>query len=253
DRYACGERALESAIVDTSLRYGVLCRFTAFVAVDSRVTAEGGPKHHVIQPVETPSGWDMPMPFAAATASFSPAAASAADLPADVAGAFPGGPVFGGMAPDTPIGRAAGAVTPGLWSTPAAPAARGGAAPRRARPFARPARPLEEIRSQLADELARLRPAAPLPVPERRRHLSDLGSRLAAMAAYLGGHRELSELAERLRQAERPETDVWELWRRAVEVLTALASGRGEGSVPGPGGEGGIPPTGPGLPVIPGG
>src|SRR5690606_40547563 len=71
-------------------------------------------------------------------------------------------------------------------------------------------------------------------------------------AAYLGGHRELSELAERLRQAERPETDVWELWRRAVEVLTALASGRGEGSVPGPGGEGGIPPTGPGLPGDPG-
>ncbi|MGO9383478.1 MAG: DUF4349 domain-containing protein [Mycobacterium sp.] len=59
DRYASANtEALEKRIVDTSLRFGVLCRFTAFVAVDSRVVAEGGLQHRVMQPVEAPAGWD---------------------------------------------------------------------------------------------------------------------------------------------------------------------------------------------------
>ena len=41
-----------------SLRYGVLCRFTAFVAVDSRVVTDGAGPHRVTQPVELPAGWD---------------------------------------------------------------------------------------------------------------------------------------------------------------------------------------------------
>ncbi|MEU8615264.1 VIT domain-containing protein, partial [Actinoplanes sp. NPDC048791] len=59
DRYLTGQRELEQTIVATSLRYGVLCRFTAFVAVDSRVVTEGGEVRRVTQPVESPSGWDM--------------------------------------------------------------------------------------------------------------------------------------------------------------------------------------------------
>src|SRR5207302_2326799 len=39
---------------------GVLCRFTAFVAVDERVVNEGGRVHRVTQPVEVPQGWGMP-------------------------------------------------------------------------------------------------------------------------------------------------------------------------------------------------
>jgi Ca-activated chloride channel family protein len=59
DRYAVeGTEALEQRIVDTSLRFNVLCRFTAFVAVDSRVVTEGGAPHQVVQPVELPDGWD---------------------------------------------------------------------------------------------------------------------------------------------------------------------------------------------------
>ena len=46
----------------TSERFGVLCRFTAWVAVDDRVVTEGGEPHRVIQPVEMPAGWEMPMP-----------------------------------------------------------------------------------------------------------------------------------------------------------------------------------------------
>jgi Ca-activated chloride channel family protein len=61
DRYAIGAQdvaALERRIVATSLAHGVLCRFTAFVAVDrsSQVT-HTGPLHRVTQPVELPRGW----------------------------------------------------------------------------------------------------------------------------------------------------------------------------------------------------
>jgi Ca-activated chloride channel family protein len=48
---------LAQQIVTTSLRFGVLCRFTAFVAVDSRVVNTEGDLHRVIQPVELPAGW----------------------------------------------------------------------------------------------------------------------------------------------------------------------------------------------------
>ncbi|GAA4936785.1 VIT domain-containing protein [Actinoplanes utahensis] len=62
DAYASGNPALETEIVGTSLRFGVLCRFTAFVAVDERVVNEGGQNRRVTQPVELPSGWEMPVP-----------------------------------------------------------------------------------------------------------------------------------------------------------------------------------------------
>ncbi|HEY7424790.1 MAG TPA: VIT domain-containing protein [Gemmataceae bacterium] len=62
DRYVIGtggQAALEREIVATSLRFGVLCRFTAFVAVDrSEVVNPGGQVHGVVQPVEQPAGWE---------------------------------------------------------------------------------------------------------------------------------------------------------------------------------------------------
>jgi Ca-activated chloride channel family protein len=61
DRYAAGRgdlSMLEKEIIATSLRFGALCRFTAFVAIDHRtVVNEGGEVHTVIQPVEMPAGW----------------------------------------------------------------------------------------------------------------------------------------------------------------------------------------------------
>ena len=62
DRYATDpapDLELERRIVATSLRFGVLCRFTAFVAADVQVVNEGGVVHRVLQPVEAPAGWDM--------------------------------------------------------------------------------------------------------------------------------------------------------------------------------------------------
>lgn len=63
DRYAShdGDLAtLEKAIVAISLRFGVVCRFTAYVAVDrSEIANPGGKVHRVTQPVELPAGYEM--------------------------------------------------------------------------------------------------------------------------------------------------------------------------------------------------
>jgi Ca-activated chloride channel family protein len=62
DQFAIGvgdRAALEREIVATSLRFHVLCRFTAFVAVDrSEAVNEGRRVHRITQPVEMPSGWE---------------------------------------------------------------------------------------------------------------------------------------------------------------------------------------------------
>ncbi|HEY0808024.1 MAG TPA: VIT domain-containing protein [Pseudonocardiaceae bacterium] len=60
---------LERQIVAVSLEFGVLCRFTAFVAVDERTVNEGGQVHRVTQPVELPQGWQLPTPTAVSLSS----------------------------------------------------------------------------------------------------------------------------------------------------------------------------------------
>lgn len=51
---------LERLIVETSLRHHVLCRFTAFVAIDkAEVVNKGGSQEQVTQPVERPEGWAL--------------------------------------------------------------------------------------------------------------------------------------------------------------------------------------------------
>jgi Ca-activated chloride channel homolog len=80
DRYATDptpDRELERRIVDTSLRFGVLCRFTAFVAADVQVVNEGGTVHRVLQPVEAPAGWGMLERVALAAAAMPMASMSA--------------------------------------------------------------------------------------------------------------------------------------------------------------------------------
>lgn len=60
DRYAVTpEPAIEQEIVRVSKKFGVLSRFTAFLAVDrSQVANRGGAIQQVVQPVELPAGWD---------------------------------------------------------------------------------------------------------------------------------------------------------------------------------------------------
>jgi hypothetical protein len=62
DAYASGrgpDQRLNHQIVEHSIRFGVLSRFTAFVAVDSERT-DAATLNEVVQPVELPSGWALP-------------------------------------------------------------------------------------------------------------------------------------------------------------------------------------------------
>ncbi|GGL09581.1 hypothetical protein Sme01_00560 [Sphaerisporangium melleum] len=228
DRYAVGEHALEQEIVAASLRHTVLCRFTAFVAVDTRVVAEGGPRHRVLQPVEPPSGWEMPG-LAAPMAAAAPAAFTTAAAPMAFRATAEGGaaPAFGG-GPEAVAGEP-------FAKRLAAPGGRMFARPAVAPPAPPVPHSLDLVRPQLAGELARLRAQEEaLPASERRRYLADLGSRLAALATYVGGENELRGLARDLMACETtPDADLDALWRRAVQVLTTLT---GAGNAPSTGG-----------------
>jgi Ca-activated chloride channel family protein len=221
DRYA-GEPSddLEQAITRISLRFGVLCRFTAWLAVDSRIVTEGGETHHITQPVEIPAGWDMP---------------SAAGMPMAFGAAMP-----------------APAMAPASMTMTAMPrSARGGRSGRLRRDASQPAAETvargwalaEEsaedesgagVRSQAASEARALRAAAGAPEYERRELLADLGTRLEAIvrgtasAGLPSVRRLLEELVD-----DRPlalSTEEFEqLWQLTLRVLAELAGGNGPG------------------------
>ncbi|MFC7217469.1 VIT domain-containing protein [Streptomyces polyrhachis] len=241
DRYTMGERSLEEDIVATSLRFTVLCRFTAFVAVDSRVAAEGGPQHRVVQPVESPSGWAAP-----AAAPAMPAAAYAMPLSAPRSMAPPAGgmgrrgaPGSAAAAQSAPGGVPApppmGSGAPGAGSMGGAPLptwseiAHGGARARRApRPEQAAGRSGPDLQPLLQAELTRLEAAVSAAPAERRRLLSDLGTRLAALLDPADGtYAHLAELARELTAAESPAADLPSLWKRTVDLLISLLADTG--------------------------
>ena len=81
------DSGLSDAITAFSLKYAVLCRFTAFVAVDrAEVVNPGGELHQVVQPVELPSQWAMPGMAGVACAPPSPMRRSIAQLACMVTG-----------------------------------------------------------------------------------------------------------------------------------------------------------------------
>ena len=202
DRHTAGERDLEPLIVATSLRYGVLCRFTAFVAVDSRVVNEGGETRRVTQPVELPSGWAAPggparpihatmtgsvapLPPPAAPGGFRPTFAPARlqaeggpTVSAGGAAVSAGGPAVseGGpavSAAGSPVGRAGGPQ----------PFAAIPSSVTRNRKAAAPVPFDDDIHDLLALEAQRLAEAEDRPAYERRDLLADLASRLGVLLA----------------------------------------------------------------------
>ncbi|WP_329791673.1 VIT domain-containing protein [Lentzea sp. DG1S-22] len=203
DRYATGDRAVETTIVRTSLEFGVLCRFTAFVAVDERVVSDGE-VHRVVQPVEQPAGWEVqaprpPMPsFAAAPPAFAAPAPFGAPppapfLPQSVAGGAPGGPPPAAPKRMRTRGRGVEALPLPVADDPA------------------------DLREIAAVELQRLEKDAHLPVWERQDLLADLASRLGTL---LGGRQGSAYDAVRDLVAELTAGgDVDRLWARAVRVL----------------------------------
>ncbi|NEA34905.1 VIT domain-containing protein [Streptomyces sp. SID13031] len=212
DRYTIthgDHEALEQQIVAVSLRHHVLCRFTALVAVDSRVVAEGGPKHQVTQPVELPSGWVMPAaPTGFAAAAFAPMAINAS-------GSAPGG------AAGPALGRAFGD-GPGLFSRSVKRAAQ---PPSFVEEQAAHGDPLTEARAQAAAEATLLRQAGTPTSAQRRLILSDLASRLDALVQQLGSEADpLRKLVTALTAVEStPLEDIDALWQQALRVLDEFA------------------------------
>ncbi|GAA5188832.1 hypothetical protein GCM10023322_40410 [Rugosimonospora acidiphila] len=230
DRYTVtADGALEREIVATSLRFGVLCRFTAYVAVDARVVTEGGTPHRVTQPVELPSGWESPSPAAPGGAPMTMAAFA-----------------LGGAAPRARMHRAArSGATPAQPKAPVSPPRPPTSLPPASLPSASlPPQPslagpqasmsgpaaddpgAEAILAELAGrEAGALRASAELPPARRAELLDDLASRLDAQATWLASGPlagALRDLVEALRDAALP---LAERWDRALATLDRLAAG----------------------------
>jgi Ca-activated chloride channel homolog len=205
DRYAAGDRGLESRIVATSLRFGVLCRFTAYVAVDSRVVNEDGETRRVTQPVEYPSGWETPAEAA------SPQFLLAASSPVAPTPPSRFGPVQAAMPRGSARQMKTFAAVPGML----AGAGRG-----------RPASSglsIEDIKQIAAVEARRLRDGKDLPGYERRDMLADLVSRLSVLLEGLTdpGYEPLRSLIAVLGG----DGDLEARWAEAVTVLSAFGGG----------------------------
>nr|BFE72217.1 hypothetical protein GCM10020092_055180 [Actinoplanes digitatis] len=190
----------------------MLCRFTAFVAVDSRVVNEGGETRRVTQPVEAPSGWDM---FASATLEATPLAVSPPPFALADAAAPPPAP---GGAGD----RAQGAHRTGALRGDAGE--RHGVRPRSAAPRRTRAPDWRWSTSGPSSRSRpyRLRDAEGRPARERRDLLADLASWLGALIEGVPGDglKGLRDLVERLRA----DGGLEEKWALARATLEAFAS-----------------------------
>ncbi|MEU7868563.1 VIT domain-containing protein [Dactylosporangium sp. NPDC049140] len=237
DQYVTGA-PLEQRITEISLRFGVLCRFTAFVAVDSRVVTEGSDPRKVTQPVESPAGWEM-----ARSAPPPPLRPTLASMPTGYGTAAGGVPFAVSAAPQFSAPRPMAA--PPMAAPPMAPApmARpggGGPVQRKAALHRGRARQVFmqdvdedddgfaggglDARTLATQEAARLREAEGRPEYERRELLEDLGSRLAALSLP-----ELRALAEALTAESIAARPLAELWEFALAELDRVAGGGGGG------------------------
>jgi len=233
--------ALERQITETSLRFGVLCRFTAFVAVDARVVNEGGRQRRVVQPVESPSGWDMYGGAEVATGHavfMKQSAVAPVGMPPSAA------PMAAPMMPPP-------APMPGQPPMPARPMpftadmAAGAGAGRsmmrlpRGRTSARMPRPVTpevkvpesgiDLGELIAREVRRMREAAGRPAYERRELLEDLGSRLAAL-----GDKVLLGLADELKPDAIARRPLEELWQHVLRTLESFGKPAATSSPPPP-------------------
>ena len=196
-----GQEELEREIVDVSLRFSVLSRFTAFVAADQRVVNEGGLRHHVTQPVEAPRGW-------AASAAVAPGAFGSAPAP-KVGG---GGRLLRSLR--------AGMPQPEPSQAPASP-------PAMSPPAASPLPP--SVAVYLASALERLRTLATHPEAERLDHLVALAADIDRRIDDFGRAGLPEPVLRTLRDlvAELAEPGELEIrWQRAIAVLQAVAEPR---------------------------
>lgn len=226
---------LEQRIIQTSLRFGVLCRFTAFVAVDERMVTDGRVPHRVTQPVEPARGWDM---LAAPEESLPPA--PPAPVGHVMLTSMPAAMTTWAPSPLAGVGRARASFAGRMVSLasqlrqrtaqspdtgPGSPGGESGGDP------AVEAEAVTDVRRQLAVELRRLKSASTLPGIERAILLADLSTRLTALVTDLSqvGASDstlspLRSLATELAVSESVIGDpqrLQELWQRTISVLTS--------------------------------
>ncbi|WP_420801738.1 VIT domain-containing protein [Pseudofrankia asymbiotica] len=251
-----GNEELERRVVETSLRFGVLSRFTAFVAVDHRVVNEGGAPRRVTQPVDLPSGWDheeerarggpaLPLAGGARLASFAAPASPPVTMPPPMAPP----PVAPAPYQPAPVWAGPGGsrgwddldvpdfLKTGPWAGPA-PAQQPAAppAPGRTRGRAKAKGPRVATLAELAaTELAALRAGSGHSTETRAAALAALAGRIrAALPAWRrDGEPEaacvaLEKLRDQLATAPSGEAEVTRLWERALAVLEAIRDGRAE-------------------------
>jgi Ca-activated chloride channel family protein len=227
--------ALAARITATSLRFGVLCRFTAYVAVDTRVVAEGGEPHRVVQPIEPASGWEMLQPAAArpmmrmaAATMAMPLAMPGSSAVAPPPAAAPSSPMPSGPRGPMPITAAKQSDAGGAGFTSGGVLRAFGRAERSVvRPGQAAPATVEhyiDLRDLMAREAQRLRAASGRPDYERRELLEDLGSRLAAFAMDA-----LRGLVEALGPNEIARRPLDELWDRTLRELDAFVGHSGAG------------------------
>jgi Ca-activated chloride channel homolog len=216
DAYAAGDRSLEERIVATSLRYGVLCRFTAYVAVDSRVVNEGGETRRVTQPVELPDGWEAPGSVAPAMMRLAAAAPVPPPMPSGP-GRFAPASAGATFAAEGGGGGFAGAARSRRTGIAGAPTSqRAGKARAASNALA-----LDDVRALVATEAQRLRDASDRPEWEQRDLLDDLASRLDVL---VGGQTAPEFVAlQNLVAQLRSDAPVAERWRAALEALSTFA------------------------------
>jgi Ca-activated chloride channel family protein len=252
DKYVTGQTSLEEHIVETSLKFGVLSRFTAFVAVDQRVVNEGGNTRRVTQPVDLPSGWEVPgtAPMASAPAmpasmpTFGAAARfSAAEVAAPSYGPQGGygGAVnlgqggYGGPPPGAPMPGGAPAPTPapGVPGRPIVPPIakrrmRGG------RPTPPPPTPGDgaSLATFVQEELTRLRGNEGQDVWLRAGLLTALSERIRVLLNVWQLNNEpqdarttLGTLSTELASPTADPTEVDRRWHKAITTLESLATG----------------------------
>jgi Ca-activated chloride channel family protein len=269
--------ALMRRIIEISLAHSVLCRFTAFVAVDRSERANtAGTPHKVVQAVESPAGWGragaapeaarryatLAMPAEAAAAPMAtpappppgapmPIRAQAAAMPMGMpAGAPPAPPPPPSARPAQMAMPAPASVAPGAPSKPRAPATPSPAKRERAEDMASlpviDVAPylgrLDELRERLARDLATgvadARARAGLLV----RSLSELADDVESADGAADLVREVRAIAVALGSATDPLSGL----RDALAAMERLLAQRGPGPGTGPGagpGEGGAGPS----------
>jgi Ca-activated chloride channel family protein len=208
DAYASApSESLEQRIVTTSLRFGVLCRFTAFVALDTRVVNEGGELHKVIQPVELPAGWTPYPPMHNLLAAVPASASVAMDANAD----HPASLLAGGAAP--PLAKRRPRT---VFSHQSDVVEKHHGEPE-----------LATACAQAAEEARRLEQPAGTEL-ERRDALDDLATRLEALARHLESRGieagQLRSIIELLRDESIPSKQRWDRARRALSDFAQVST-----------------------------